>query len=161
MRQFHIILHPTDFSAGSEAAFHYACEMARDYEARLIILHTIEPVTQMVGDGIIIPYDESELYADAEQKMQEIQSSSPGVRMEKIHLAGSPTTAIIETALDVKADLIVMGTHGRTGIGRLILGSVAEEVVRKAPCPVLTVKAEPVSKEKAAAPTHAEMVTAG
>jgi nucleotide-binding universal stress UspA family protein len=89
-----------------------------------------------------------------------IRPVHPAVRFERVYREGLATEVILETADEYKADLIVMGTHGRSGIGRLLLGSVTEEVLRKAACPVLTVKAQrPVRSEKSGA--FAKRETAG
>jgi nucleotide-binding universal stress UspA family protein len=82
--------------------------------------------------------------------------------MEKLRRDGPSVPTILKTAQELKADLIVMGTHGRTGIGRLFLGSVAEEVIRKAPCPVMTVKADkPAPDGKARAASRPEPAVGG
>jgi universal stress protein A len=141
MKRFDTILHPTDFSPGSDAAFGYACDLARDYNAWLVVLYTLEPALPMVGEGGPIATDLLELWDTTREQLDAVQPIVSGVRLRKVFRAGPAPATIVETANEVKADLIVMGTHGRTGIGRLFLGSVAEEVLRRAPCPVLTVKA--------------------
>ena len=142
MKRFLTILHPTDFSKGSDVAFQYACELARDYNARLVVLHTQEPVSTMIPEGGLIPMDLPDPGDADHKRFDAIQAAGPGVRLEKLFREGAATATIVETAIELKADLIVMGTHGRTGLGRLVLGSVAEHVLRKAPCPVLTVKTD-------------------
>jgi nucleotide-binding universal stress UspA family protein len=144
MKRIHTILHPTDFSPGSDAAFRYACDLALDYDARLIAVFVQGPVVPIATEGILISNNPVELRELAEQQLNAIRPASPEVRFERVYREGSATIEILATAAEFKADLIVMGTHGRSGIGRLLLGSVTEEVLRKAPCPVLTVKA-PVS----------------
>ena len=146
MRRFHTILHPTDFSPGSDAAFRYACDLARDYDAKLVVLYAQGPVVPMGADGIVVSPNQDELRAVAEKQLSAIRPRDPAVRIERVYQEGAATTEILDAAAECKADLIVMGTHGRTGIGRLVLGSVAEEVLRKAPCPVLTVKATAPAK---------------
>lgn len=133
------ILHPTDFSERSDYAFRVACSLARDYGARLLILHVApQPVT--VVDEMIVPQPEG--YQDQlREKLAQFQSRAPTVRVEhRLVEDRDPTTGILRVAEETKADLIIMGTHGRTGLGRLLMGSVAELILRKAPCPVLTVK---------------------
>jgi nucleotide-binding universal stress UspA family protein len=158
MKRIRTILHPTDFSPGSDAAFRYACDLALDYDAKLIVVYAQGPVIPMGADGIVISPDPDELRAVAEAQLSGIRPANPAVRIERLYRDGPAPGVILDVAAESKADLIVMGTHGRTGIGRLVLGSVAEEVLRKAPCPVLTVKAtapakadKPATKAKAAA----------
>lgn len=148
MKRFHTILHPTDFSVGSNVAFQYACDLARDYDIPLVIISVIQPVVTrgIAMEGIVLPYDFTELEAAAQKELDELQPVGPGVRVEKWLRQGPPASTIVEAANERKVDLIVMGTHGRTGIGRLLIGSVAEEVIRKAHCPVLTVKAPEPAK---------------
>jgi nucleotide-binding universal stress UspA family protein len=131
-----VILHPTDFSGPSRDAFDLACSLARDHGARVVVLHVL-PVL-LYGDlGPVLPPPTEEL----EQALRELRPADPGVEVEYRLTQGEPAREILAEARDCGCDLIVMGTHGRTGLGRLLMGSVAEQVVRKAPCPVLTVKA--------------------
>jgi nucleotide-binding universal stress UspA family protein len=136
------ILHPTDFSERSDVAFRFACALARDYGARLVVLHVVELPPVAFGEGVMIPSPAIEREPLREQLRQRL-SESPEVRGEARLAEGDPAPAILRAAKDVSADLIVLGTHGRTGLGRLLMGSVAEQVVRKADCPVLTVKCPP------------------
>jgi nucleotide-binding universal stress UspA family protein len=140
MTRFRTILHPTDFSPGSAAAFDYACDLARDYDARLIVLHAVGPIVPVAADGMIVSPDLDELREIARKQLDAIRPANSAVRVERAVREGPSTQAILEAAAEFRADLIVMGTHGRTGFRRLVLGSVTEEVLRKAPCPVLTVK---------------------
>lgn len=142
MKRFHVILHPTDFSPGSAQAFRYACDLARDYDIRLVVLHVVQPTTPMVVDGVVIPDEKTETDDAAWKQLDAMRPEGSSVRLEKQLREGPAVLTIIEAAHDLQADLIVMGTHGRTGFGRFVIGSVAEEVVRKASCPVLTVKTE-------------------
>jgi nucleotide-binding universal stress UspA family protein len=140
MARFRVILHPTDFSPGSAAAFNYACDLARDYDARLVVLHALGPVVPVGVDGMILSPDPAQLRTIAQKQLDPIRPTNPTVRVERQLRDGPSTDVILGAAADLKADLIVIGTHGRTGFRRLLLGSVAEEVLRGAPCPVLTVK---------------------
>lgn len=135
------ILHPTDFSKQARAAFHVACTLARDYAARLVVLH-VATVPIMVLGGMVAPPPLPEEYNTAalEEKVREIRSPYAAVRIEHRVVEGNPAEVILGVARQMSCDLIVMGTHGRTGLGRLLMGSVAEQIVRKATCPVLTVK---------------------
>jgi nucleotide-binding universal stress UspA family protein len=140
MLDIRTILHPTDFSDSSDHAFRLACALARDYDARLVVVHVgREPVLNPV-EGVVPP--EPERYR-AELMEQLRRRRAEGLKVRTAHqlvFGGDPAAEIVEQAQQTKSDLIVMGTHGRTGLGRLLLGSVTEQVVRRAPCPVLTVK---------------------
>jgi nucleotide-binding universal stress UspA family protein len=135
------ILHPTDFSTHSAQAFQMACALARDYQARLIVLHVEAPPVAILGGMPALPplpeeYDRENL----EKRLRCIQPPDPAVQVEHRLVTGEPVAEILRMAQEQSCDLIVMGTHGRTGLGRLLMGSIAEQVVRKAPCLVLTVK---------------------
>lgn len=133
------ILHPTDFSSYSDYAFRMACSLARDYGARVIVTHVAETPMPVFGDGVVLPppqVSREPLLA----KLNECQAPDGSVPVEPWLVEGDPATEILRVAEEGKCDLIVMGTHGRTGFGRLLMGSVAEQVVRKAPCPVLTIR---------------------
>jgi len=140
MLQFRSILHPTDFSPNSAEAFRFACALARDCEARLIVVHAVEPAPAMVGEAALVPYELEELREQARRKLDELRPTDPDIRMETMVRDGPAPAVILDAADEFGADLIVMGTHGRTGLKRLFLGSVAELVLRRAHCPVLTVK---------------------
>lgn len=132
------VLHPTDFSEYSDYAFRLACALARNYGARLVIVHVAMPPT-VYGDEVI-PWEPVDCKDQAQEHLQRLAAPDPKIKVEHRLLEGEPAAEILRTAEETKADLIVMGTHGRTGVGRLLLGSVAELVVRNAPCPVVTVK---------------------
>jgi nucleotide-binding universal stress UspA family protein len=135
------ILHPTDFSDQSAHAFRVACALARDYGARVVVAHAF--TLQMYGNPEMGPLvvEPVEVEAELRQALQAMRPPDPAVVVEHRLCRGDAATEIVALAEDLKADLIVMGTHGRTGLRRLALGSVAEAVLRRAPCPVLTVKA--------------------
>ena len=133
------ILHPTDFSSPSRHAFALACSLAKDHGARVIVLHVVPPAPAIAMEGFVPPEPESERDRLAEMLWQ-IVPADPQVRVEHQLSDGNPAREILRVAQEHKCDLIVMGTHGRTGLSRLLMGSVAEHVVRKAACPVLTVK---------------------
>lgn len=134
------ILFPTDFSTLGQAALEMATSLARDRGAKLVIVHVEEPPMAYGGGelyyGIAEP-DREELH----RMLTAVVPTDPSVGYEHRLMIGSPATAIVHLAEQEHVDMIVMPTHGRTGIGRLLMGSVAEEVVRNAKCPVLTVKA--------------------
>jgi nucleotide-binding universal stress UspA family protein len=135
------ILHPTDFSEHAGHAFEMAGSLARDHGARLIVLHVIPfPLATSGGVEPLTPGFE-ELNTEAEQRqLAAIRSPDPGLRFDRRLIIGDPVAEILRAAAETRSDLIVMGTHGRTGLGRLLMGSVAEQVLRKAACPVLTVR---------------------
>lgn len=132
------ILHPTDFSEPSTYAFGLACSLARDYHARLVLLHVMTSPVVAYGEGVIPP--EPERYAaEAQEKLEGLVPGAE-VRVQRLMVEGDPAPEILRAAKETGCDVIVMGTHGRTGLGRMLVGSVAEQVLRRAPCPVLTVK---------------------
>ena len=132
------ILHPTDFSEYSNHAFGVACALARDHGAQIVILHVAEPPMVGTGDGLVVlppPVDLESL----RKRLEQLQPDS-AIPVECRLVQGNAVMGILEVAQETKCDLIVMGTHGRTGLGRLLIGSVAEQVVRRASCAVLNVK---------------------
>ncbi len=133
------ILVPIDFSAGSEAALEMATSLARDSGGSLILTHVeIIPLSAAGGEYLYaIPEPPTE---ELLAKLNAVAVPDSQVPVERRLLAGDPADAIIRLAETEGADMIVMGTHGRRGLTRLLMGSVAEAVVRAAPCPVLTVK---------------------
>jgi nucleotide-binding universal stress UspA family protein len=141
--QFRNVLHPTDFSELSAIALRYAAEMAHDHGGRLLILHAVEtlgPENVSYGEGALQLQPASyrqRLWDDLHQ----VKPPRSDIEVEYLIREESPATAIIQTAVERRCDLIVLASHGRTGLKRLLMGSTAEEVVRKAPCPVLVVKA--------------------
>ena len=134
------ILHPTDFSENSDFAFRLACALARDYGARLIVLHVATPAA-VVGfaEGIMIP-EPPETNEQLRQMLHDVRATDPAVKLEHRFMQGDGASQILRAAQESKCDLIVIGTHGRTGLARLLMGSVAEQVVRHAECPVVTVR---------------------
>jgi nucleotide-binding universal stress UspA family protein len=138
------ILHPTDFSKEAGYAFDEAWVVARRSGARLVVLHVERPpLTTLGGTAGIPPLPTEYEREEAAQALKRIQPPVIGVFVEHRMERGEPAPVILGVAEEIGADLIVMGTHGRTGFRRLLMGSVAEQVVRKAPCPVLTMKAPP------------------
>jgi nucleotide-binding universal stress UspA family protein len=133
------ILHPTDFSEHSSYAFRQACSLARDYGARLVVLHVAEPPLAVSGEGVLMLPPNFDLEPIRKQ-LQRLESENPEIQMEHRLVQGYAAAEIMRAAAETKCDLIMMGTQGRTGMGRLLMGSVAEQIVRRAPCPVLTVK---------------------
>lgn len=139
MVPFRTILHPTDFSENSQAAFHLACSLARDYRAKLVILHVASPPMIIYGKGLVAPNPEGELQL-ALERLHQVKPDDPSLPVEYRLREGDPATEILSAAKEVNCDVIVMGTHGRTALGKALMGSVSSPVVRKAPCPVLTLR---------------------
>ena len=143
--QFRHILAPTDFSEYSKKAVGSALELARKFGAKLTILHVVElppyPVEGYVPPAVNATFlDDLERQAtqDLAQLVPEAESSN--VEVVRLVAVGSPYRKIIDTAEAEQVDLIVMATAGRTGFGHLVMGSIAERVVRTATCPVLTIR---------------------
>jgi len=139
------ILFPTDFSEGSMHALHYAVDLTRHYNAKLYILHVIYDIARATESHI--PhisadeiYDEMKRWAMKEFETCCIEEIRGLPEVEKVVIKGIPHEEIVRFAADKKIDMIVMGTYGRTGLQKLIFGDTAEKVVKKAPCPVMTVK---------------------
>ena len=122
------ILAPTDFSAASQGALKVATALARSTGARLLIAHVEEPP---------LAYGSGDMYV-------------PNVPVERHLLTGDPATTLARFAKTHDVDFIVLGTHGRKGISRMLMGSVAEAIVRRAPCPVLTFKQSEEDAEQTA-----------
>jgi len=140
------IFHPSDFSSASNAALRKAIQMAKASRGQLLIAHVISPVVPVAGEGYISPkdYDESATSnrAWARKKLATLlaQIKRAGVRASGTILEGVAHEQIVRFARSKRVDLIVMGTHGRSGLAKLFLGSVAGRVVGAASCPVLTVR---------------------
>ncbi len=139
MLPIHTILHPTDFSDCSDYALRVACMLAGEAGGHLILLH-VEPLpTILYGEGVVPP-DPDRFHREAWRKLEQIQVPASNVAVVRRLEEGMPAEEILRVAKDENADMIIMGTHGRRGLARLVMGSVAELVVRRANCPVLTVK---------------------
>lgn len=132
------ILHPTDFSPHAEYAWHVACALARDYGARLVLLHVQSRPTVAFGEFGMLPPEEPER-TELVNRLEAMEPTHPA-EVARFVVEGEPAPEIIRMAEDQGCDLIVMGTHGRKGLGRLLMGSVAEQVVRRSGCPVMVVK---------------------
>jgi len=136
------ILVPTDFSEHSKTAVQYGCELASKFGADLHLLHVVEQLPVMYSEGAIFsPETEAELLAEARELLTKTPADIDvsALNVTRATLEGHPLVEIVRYARENEIDLIVIGTHGRTGLVHVLLGSVAEKVVRKAPCPVLTV----------------------
>ena len=145
MKPFEKILTAIDFSESSDFAFDYALTLARQFQAELTVMHVInEPVDLR---GFYVPHIsfeqlEKEIEEGAEKMMEKFCQTRMGdfTRYTTAVVAGIPYEEILRKAAETGASLIVLGTHGRTGIDHLIFGSTAERVVRSATCPVLTIR---------------------
>jgi len=138
----HRILAPTDFSEYSTQAIHDARELAQTFEATLVLLHVVEPPAYPI-EGLPPSELGATLLEDLEQlatrDLARVLANEAEVKVVRRVVVGVPYRKIIEIAEAEKVDLIVMATHGRTGLSHLFMGSVAERVVRTAPCPALTI----------------------
>ncbi len=139
------ILLPTDFSKDSIGATKYACELATQFDAELHLLHTLEhhySSTPEFGLGLALPTYITESKLVAEEKLANVIDSAWSANRIVVQsvVEGSPDVEIVRYASKENIDLIVLSTHGRTGLSHVLIGSVAESVVRTAPCPVLTIR---------------------
>jgi nucleotide-binding universal stress UspA family protein len=141
------ILMATDFSNYSKEALDYAIHLAKSFDVDLYLLHVFEPplyshtgVTPSIQPEV--HHWIRELKEEDEKRLNALAEGlkSQGVKVHPVFKEGKPFLEVLKTAEEIPADLVVLGTHGRTGLAHVLLGSVAERVVRKAPCPVLTVR---------------------
>jgi nucleotide-binding universal stress UspA family protein len=136
--QLENILFPTDFSSAANAALPYAAAIAQRYGAKLYTLHVL-PSNICVAFPETWPIFVERAREEAQQKAHELLSHLEGIETEVLVQSGDVWTVVEEVIENDKIDLVVLGTHGRTGWGKVLLGSVAETIFRKAPCPVITV----------------------
>ena len=141
------ILCPVDFSDFSDYAMRYAALLAQKFEARLTLLHVVAPIlVPLPGDALVPPMRQADLADIADACRERLTRTAGDLTQNGVSAvacqvtSGVPYLEIIRVAEELRADMIVMGTHGRSGLVHLMIGSVAERVVRKAPCAVLTVK---------------------
>jgi universal stress protein A len=141
---FRNILCPIDFDANSPAALEFAGNLAQETGARIYVLHVV-PWTVAA-----VPIDASEVLAELKQaatvRLRQLVEEKLHKRVANeiiVTVATNPGTEVVRIAKELKADIVIMATHGRKGLSHLVLGSVAERVVRESPCPVLTVRAQP------------------
>lgn len=146
MIEFKRILAPSDFSSHSEQALRYACGLAERFGAELHIIHVLSEIVPTGPDPLLIPAMPPQFYEEDEARAKEALKgvvkpgwgTPPGL-VTAVRW-GSPAEAIVDYAAENQADLLVIATHGRTGLSHVLLGSVAERIVREAPCPVLTIR---------------------
>lgn len=139
------ILLPTDFSPWSGHATRYACAFAEQFNAELHILHVLEEHVSVVpefGMGLVVPERLEESRMLAEQALDRVLEPgwANGRQVVKVLRQGTPFVETVQYAREQEIDLIVLTTHGRTGLAHALMGSVAERIVRKSPCPVLTIR---------------------
>jgi nucleotide-binding universal stress UspA family protein/quercetin dioxygenase-like cupin family protein len=144
MSTIQTILHPTDFSPECNYAFKVACSLAKDYNARLVLLHVMRPSVAPVFEATVpSSLEPVESQIDLLGRFPWPQPTDPNLQVDHRVTEGDPADEIVHLAQAIHCDLIVMGTHGRTGLNRLLTGSVAEEVLRRAVCPVMTIRQSP------------------
>lgn len=146
MKSIKKILYATDYSKASARALDEAVDLAKQNRAELLVVHVIEPTPYVAGEE----FASAEIYAKLEDIAKREAQASMSKLMERLKklkvkahsllLKGSPREQIVRAAKSKKADLIVIGTHGRTGLSKLFMGSVAGSVVSTAACPVMTVR---------------------
>ncbi|NCQ17091.1 MAG: universal stress protein [Ignavibacteria bacterium CG_4_8_14_3_um_filter_37_9] len=146
--QFSKILVPIDFSDFSKSALKYAVIFAKQYHAQLILVYVLEPVIyppDFSMGQITLPTVNFEMDKRAKEELDKLAETEIGslVEVRTVLKTGKPFVEIIETAKEEDADLIIISTHGHSGVEHILFGSTADKVVRKAPCPVLTLR-EPI-----------------
>ena len=147
MLQIPTILAPTDFSQHAEGAVRYACGLAERLGSTLHLLHVLPDVIVPVGpDPSLVTAVPPEYYSETEAQSRDalervVQPAwpKPAAVVAEVRW-GDPVDAIVAYARDHAVDLIVLSTHGRTGLSHVLMGSVAERILREAPCPVLTIR---------------------
>src|SRR4029453_18437598 len=146
MSRIRRILHPTDFSRASGAAFAKAVDLAKTNKAQLLVVHVLAPTVPMVGDGYVSPQVYEDLASSARNSGKKnldalvAKAKKAGVRAKSALLEGVPHEQIARMARRQRADLVVMGTQGRTGLAKLFIGSAAGRVITIAPGPGMTVR---------------------
>jgi nucleotide-binding universal stress UspA family protein len=145
VKPFSKILVPVDFSPHSREATLHAVDLARRYNAPITLVHAYQPIVFAVPESYAL-YTPDQLAnilteLDKQLTIAKLDAEQTGAaKVDARLLQGDPAAEIVQLAVDSGYDLIVMGTHGRTGASHLLMGSIAEKVVRRAPCPVLTVR---------------------
>jgi nucleotide-binding universal stress UspA family protein len=142
------LLVPIDFSDYSKNALRYATQFAKQFNAKMYLIYVVEPIIYPADFSmgqVAIPSMDVDLHNRAEEELKNLASNFIDSSLEVVTMikTGKPFVEINETAKEVDADIIIMATHGHTGMEHLLFGSTAEKVVRKAPCPVLTLR-EPI-----------------
>jgi nucleotide-binding universal stress UspA family protein len=140
------VLAPTDFSSHSEKAVRFACGLAERFGADLHLVHVLSEIIPAGPDPLLMPVMPPQFYQENEDRAKETLQrlldpawGKPKATVSAVRW-GSPVEAIVDYAGEQKIDLLVIATHGRTGLSHVLLGSVAERIVRESPCPVLTIR---------------------
>ncbi len=141
------ILVPLDFSRHADPILEWALHLAQEHRSKIVLLHVYHlPVEFQQLEGAYLPADFwTNVKQEAGQQLERHaeQARARGIEVEAVVREGYPATVIVDEIENLNIDLVVIGTHGRTGLKHLLLGSIAERVVQHAPCPVLTVKPVP------------------
>jgi Universal stress protein UspA and related nucleotide-binding proteins len=137
------ILLATDLSPASEGATRQAIELARDLGSTLLIVSVIDPAVRGVPGGRVERMDQRRRAREDSAQALVIRGREAGVRVSFLVWEGEPGPSIVDAATSEQVDMVIVGSHGRGSMGRLLIGSVSEYVVRQAPCPVLVVRARP------------------
>ena len=145
MPQITRIVVPVDFSEYSKNAFRYAIDCAQTFDAEMILVYVIEPIIYPADFSfgqVALPSIEHELQERGLDQLQILigKEVPSGVRARAVIRSGKPFVEIIQLAKEEQADLIIIATHGHSGIEHVLFGSTAEKVVRKSPCPVLSIR---------------------
>lgn len=134
------ILLATDLSPASRGATDQALQLARDLRATLLVVSVIDPTSPLAVGAAVVRMDQRRAAREAAAQEIVVAGRRAGVSVRFLVWEGEPGTAIVEAAIAESADLVVVGTHGRSRVGRLVLGSVSDHVVRHASCPILIVR---------------------
>lgn len=145
MKKIKRIFIATDFSDTSKEAFNQAVQLARQMDATLLLAHVIEPIDMAASHLEPFGFHELRLQQRLDRMVQPVREE--GLLVETHLLKGDPAAEITKAAGDLQCDLIVMGTHGRTGVPRLLMGSVTERVLRTSPVPIVAVR-QPMAAER-------------
>jgi nucleotide-binding universal stress UspA family protein len=141
------IMVPIDFSEYSKSALKYAIDFAKQFHAKIYLIYVVEPIIYPADFSmgqVAIPSADLDLQSRANEELINLAKTiGSGITSETIIKTGKPFVEIIDSAKENDVDLIIIATHGHTGVEHLLFGSTAEKVVRKAPCPVLTLR-EPI-----------------
>jgi nucleotide-binding universal stress UspA family protein len=139
MLSLRTILHPNDCTEHSKTALHLASALARDYGARLVLLYVKAPQETVVGEFGTPPPEEEPTDEDFVKRLQQLLPSDAKVNAECVVADGRPADEILRVSKEMKSDLIVLGGHKHSWLGRLLAGDVAEQVIRRSSCPVVTI----------------------
>jgi nucleotide-binding universal stress UspA family protein len=150
MKSIRRIVYATDLSPVSEPAWAQAQRLGRLFDADVLAVHVLPPLPLLPAEGYVPPRVYEELLDGAHREAQArldalLRDAGSTVRLKVRLESGPPASRLLEVVTEEAADLLVVGTHGRAGLERLVLGSVADRMVRQAPCPVLTVRPAPES----------------